>query len=122
MRIDHVANVCRDAAATTRFYGELLGLPPTRFEHDGADMLMFALPAGGALVFTVAGGGASASAPTAERDWQHRHLGLTVATAAELDAWITRLRAHGVPHQWIDNERLYFADPDGLVLELEVAR
>ena len=59
--------------------------------------------------------------PTADRDWQHRHVGLTVASAADLDAWMTRLRTHHIRHELIDNERLYFADPDGHILELEVA-
>jgi catechol 2,3-dioxygenase-like lactoylglutathione lyase family enzyme len=119
MRLDHVALVCRDPAATTRFYGELLGLPLTRFDHDGADMLLFALPAGGTLVFTSQPD--ARPAPTPPRDWQRIHLGLTVASAAELDAWMTRLRTHQIRHELIDNERLYFPDPDGHVLELEVA-
>jgi hypothetical protein len=46
---------------------------------------------------------------------------LTVATRAEFDAWVRRLKAAGVRHQIIDDERVYFTDPDGLVLELEVA-
>ena len=119
MHIDHVANVCRDAAATTHFYRELLGLPLTEVDHGGQHMLVFKLPAGGMLVFTVSDDTPPPS--TDERDWQRRHIGLTVANAAELDPWLTRLRAHGIRHQLVDNERIYFADPDGVVLELEVA-
>jgi glyoxylase I family protein len=116
MRIDHVANVCRDADATARFYGELLGLPLTRFAHDGAEMLQFALPGGGSLVFTARPD--APRAPTPDRDWQQRHIGLTVA---DLTPWLARLRAHAIRHQLVDDDRLYFADPDGHVLELEVA-
>src|SRR5437868_4664885 len=119
MRLDHVANVCRDAAATTRFYRELLGLPFSEHDHGGQHMLVFKLPAGGMLVFTVSDD--APPTPTDERDWLRRHIGLAVANAVELDAWLTRLRAHGIRHQLVDNERIYFADPDGLVLELEVA-
>lgn len=118
MRLDHVAFICRDTAATTRFYGELLGLPLTEFDHGGEPMLMFKLPAAGMLIFTVR--------PTAraitidEREWQQRHIGLAVRTAAELDTWLTRLRAHSIHHTLVDEERVYFTDPDGHVLEIEI--
>jgi len=48
-------------------------------------------------------------------------VGLTVATRAELEQWMQKLKNHSVEYQLIDDERIYFADPDGLVLELEIA-
>lgn len=47
-------------------------------------------------------------------------MGLTVATHTELEQWIQKLKSLNVAYQLIDNERIYFADPDGLVLEIEV--
>jgi catechol 2,3-dioxygenase-like lactoylglutathione lyase family enzyme len=119
MRIDHVARVCRDAGATKRFYGELLGLHHEQLDFDGEPMLIFELPGGGSLVFTVRPG--AAAPPAGEDEWQHQHVGLTVPSHHELDKWLHRLRAHAIRHQFVDGERIYFADPDGLVLELEVA-
>ena len=80
---------------------------------------VYALPEGGNMVFSASPG----SAPPAERDvaWDRQHVGLTVATRAELEQWIQKLKTHNVEYQLIDDERIYFADPDGLVLELEIA-
>ena len=39
----------------------------------------------------------------------------------EFDHWLNRLNACGVRHKVVDNERIYFEDPEGLVLEIEVA-
>ena len=80
---------------------------------------VYALPEGANMVFSASPG----SAPPAERDvaWDRQHVGLTVATRAELEQWIQKLKTHNVEYQLIDDERIYFADPDGLVLELEIA-
>jgi hypothetical protein len=48
-------------------------------------------------------------------------VGLTVSTRDELEQRIQKLKAVNVVFQLIDDERVYFSDPDGLVLELEVA-
>jgi catechol-2,3-dioxygenase len=47
-------------------------------------------------------------------------MGLTVSTHTELEQWIQKLKTLNVTYQLIDHERIYFSDPDGLVLELEV--
>jgi catechol-2,3-dioxygenase len=54
-------------------------------------------------------------------DWEQQHIGLTVGTTEEFDRWLKRLEESGVPHKVVEGERIYFADPDGVVLELEVA-
>ena len=119
LRLDHVAHVSRDAAATVDFYRDILGLAPDRIAARGAEMLRFALPGGGSLVFSVR---PNASAPSAVKsNWEDRHAGLAVSSQADLDACALRLRERGVPHRVVDGNRLYFADPDGLVIELEAA-
>jgi len=47
-------------------------------------------------------------------------VGLTVATHTEMEQWIEKLKTLNVAYQLVDNERIYFSDPDGLVLEIEV--
>ena len=119
MRIDHIAYPCRDPFVTHRFYSEVMGLELVQ-AYAGRELLMvYALPEGGNLVFSASRG----SAPPAERDvaWDRQHVGLTVATRAELEQWIQKLKTQNVEYQLIDDERIYFADPDGLVLELEIA-
>ncbi len=119
MRIDHVAHTSRDPHETHRFYSEILGLKLAQ-AYAGKDlMLVYALPDGGSLVFSAS----HDAAPDTPQDvsWQRRHVGLTLSTRAEFEQWLKRLKEHGVRHQLVEDERIYFADPDGLVLELEVA-
>lgn len=120
MRIDHVAYVCRDPRKTHRFYTEVLRLPLAQVYAGHELMLVYSLPEGGSLVFSNRRD-ENLPAATAEIAWERAHVGLTVATRAEFDDWLDHLKQSGVPHQLIDDERIYFADPDGVVLELEVA-
>jgi catechol 2,3-dioxygenase-like lactoylglutathione lyase family enzyme len=120
MRIDHVAHLCRDPQETHRFYNGVLGLELVQAYAGKELLLVYALPGGGSLVFSAS----RDSATTVAADlvpWERQHVGITVDNRAELDRWLERLREHGIHHQLIDDERVYFADPDGLVLELEVA-
>ena len=71
------------------------------------------------MVFSASPG--SAPPPVRDVAWDRQHVGLTVATRAELEQWMKKLKIHNVEYQLIDDERIYFADPDGLVLELEIA-
>lgn len=119
MRIDHVAHPSRDPQATHRFYSEVLNLKLVQAYAGSELMLVYALPGGGNLVFSASRDDGKLSVENIA--WERRHVGLTVATRAEFDYWLQRLRELGVEHQLVDNERIYFADPDGLVLELEVA-
>lgn len=81
--------------------------------------MVYAVPEGGSLVFSSARDGAPSAVGNVS--WERRHVGLTVSTRAELERWLQRLKESDVPHQLIDDDRVYFSDPDGLVLELEVA-
>jgi len=117
MRIDHVEHVCRDPHATHRFYSEVLGLKLTNAYAGRELMLIYELPQDGFLVFT--SGRSAAEAPGREI-WERQHVGLTVGTRAEFEEWLSRLKQHGISFQLVDDERIYFSDPDGLVLEIEV--
>ena len=119
MRIDHIAYPCRDPLETHRFYSEVMGLELVQAYAARELLLVYALPGGGNLVFSAS----LDAAPSAEQGvtWDRQHVGLTVSTRAELDQWIQKLKALNVAYRLIDNERVYFADPNGLVLELEVA-
>jgi catechol 2,3-dioxygenase-like lactoylglutathione lyase family enzyme len=119
MRIDHVAYTSRDPQATHRFYSEVLELELVQAYAGSELMLVYALPGGGSLVFSASRNGESNGVENVA--WQRRHVGLTVATRAEFDRWLERLKRLEVRHQLMDDERVYFSDPDGLVLELEVA-
>ncbi len=80
-------------------------------------LLVYALPKGGSLAFTTS----AMRSRSDEEIWQCQHVGLVVDTRAEFERWLRRLAECGIPHRTIDDERIYFSDPDGLVLEIEVA-
>jgi catechol 2,3-dioxygenase-like lactoylglutathione lyase family enzyme len=119
MRIDHIAYPCHNPFDTHRFYSEVMGLELLQ-AYSGKDLLLvYAIPGGGSLVFSASSDGT----PLDEKQvsWDRQHVGLTVSTRGELEQWIEKLKALNVVYQLIDNERVYFSDPNGLVLELEVA-
>src|SRR5262249_55155734 len=125
LRSDHLVFPISDAAASLRFYGEILGLPLVD-ALEGADwggfpwLMMFFALGDGRLVVLVALRGA----PRAAHDgWPRdaRHVAFAVASEHEREEWRARLAASGV-ETW-DEEHgpqrsTYFADPDGLVLEI----
>ena len=117
MQIDHVAHICRDPRRTHEFYAGVLGLNLTNTYAGEALMIMYALPGGGSLVFTTG----ERSMHTPPKDWERQHVGLTVETRAEFDGWLQTLRKHGIECRVLDDERIYFSDPDGLILEIELA-
>ena len=117
MRIDHVAHLCRNPHATHRFYSEVLGLRLTGAYAGTELMLIYELPHDGFLVFTT---GESAAGLPDRENWERQHVGLTVKTRAEFEHWLSTLKQHDISFQLVDNERIYFSDPDGLVLEIEV--
>jgi catechol 2,3-dioxygenase-like lactoylglutathione lyase family enzyme len=119
MRIDHVAHPCYDPHQTHRFYATVLGLKLVQAYAGNDLMLVYALPDGGSLVFSTGTGGMRPRDD--DSDWERRHVGLAVGTRAEFERWLRRLKECGIRHKLIDDERVYFSDPDGLVLELEVA-
>jgi catechol 2,3-dioxygenase-like lactoylglutathione lyase family enzyme len=118
MRLDHIAYPCRDPFATHRFYSEVMGLELIQAFAGRELLLVYALPDGGNLVFSVS----PDSVSPAEGDvaWERQHVGLTVSTRTELEQWIQKLKTLNVAHRLIDAERVYFSDPNSLVLEIEV--
>src|SRR5690348_10517555 len=118
MRLDHVAHTCRDPHATHRFYHDVLGLKLVQAYSRRELMLAYELPGGGSLAFTTSSD--QVSVIPDESSWERRHVGLTVATRHDFDSWLQRLREADIKCQLVEDERIYFSDPDGLVLEIEV--
>ena len=81
-------------------------------------MLVYALPGGGSLAFS-ASREYTPESPN-HVPWERQHVGLTLATRAEYETWLKRLKEFAIPHRVVDDERIYLADPNGLILELEV--
>jgi catechol 2,3-dioxygenase-like lactoylglutathione lyase family enzyme len=119
MRLDHVAHTCRNPHATHRFYHEFLGLKLVQAYSGRALMLLYDLPGGGTIAFTTSSDQVPAFAD--EASWEHRHVGLTVGSREEFDSWLQKLRDSDIKYWFVENERIYFSDPDGLVVEIEVA-
>ena len=118
MRIDHVAHACRDPRETHRFYTGVMGFQLVQ-AYGGAELLLvYAAPGGGCLAFTASQD--HAPAQQSHIRWERQHVGLAVRTRAEFESWLDRLKEFSVPHRVVDDERIYFADPDGLALEIEV--
>jgi catechol 2,3-dioxygenase-like lactoylglutathione lyase family enzyme len=125
--IDHVAHPSFDAAATHRFYTDVLGARlKSAFSGESstwnARFLLAAYELEGAEVdfFSYAG---IVRPPSDGLPRDIRHVGVTVASPTD----VTRLRqcveANAVEH-WIeerDGEHLYVCDPNGLILEFAVA-
>jgi len=129
--IHHSAYRCRDAGETRAFYEDVLGLPlaavvqeerepgsgmPNPFVH-----LFFRLPDGNFIAFF----DAPKSAKDGDFKLAHgfdRHVAFEAADMAALLAWRDRLNAAGVPcfgpidHGFVQS--VYFADPNGLPLEI----
>ena len=129
--IHHSAYRCRDAGETRAFYEDVLGLPlaavvqeekepgsglPNPFVH-----LFFRLPDGNFIAFF--------DAPNSVKDGDFklvhgfdRHVAFEAADQAALLAWRDKLNAAGVPcfgpidHGFVQS--VYFADPNGLPLEI----
>lgn len=120
--IHHVAIICGDYARSKRFYTEVLGLRVVaetyRTERDSYK-LDLALPDGAQLeLFSFPEPPPRPSRPEA---CGLRHLAFAVA---DLDATVRALEARGIAVEPIRTDELtgrrftFFADPDGLPLEL----
>lgn len=120
--IHHVAIIASDYAASRRFYVEILGLPliaETWRAERGSWKCDLALPGGAQIeLFSFPDPPARPSRPEA---CGLRHLAFTVA---DLDAAVARLETGGVACEPVRLDMLtgrrftFFADPDGLPLEL----
>jgi glyoxylase I family protein len=122
LRIHHVAIICSDYARSRHFYSEILGLPviaETWREARGSYKLDLALEGGVQIeLFSFPSPPPRASRPEA---CGLRHLAFAVD---DLDARLQALRASGVAVEAVRVDELtgkrytFFADPDGLPLEL----
>lgn len=122
LRIHHAAIICGDYAVSKHFYTELLGLRVLA-EHYRAERdsykLDLALPDGGQIeLFSFP---APPPRPTRPEACGLRHLAFAVAA---LQPWVQRLQAAGVAvepvrvDEYTGKRFTFFADPDGLPLEL----
>lgn len=118
MHIDHVAHPSRDPSATHRFYTDVMGFELVEAYAGRELLLAYSVPGGGSFAFSASRDGTDIPQPAAR--WEQSHVGLTLSSRGELQHWLKRLKQFAIPHQVIDGERVYFSDPDGLVLELEV--
>lgn len=118
----HVAIICSDIARAKAFYAGLLGLPVLaetyRADRDSWKVDL-ALPGGGQIeLFSFPDAPARLSCPEAQG---LRHLAFAVD---DLEAACDHLRARGVSPEPVRTDALtgrrftFFADPDGLPLEL----
>jgi catechol 2,3-dioxygenase-like lactoylglutathione lyase family enzyme len=114
LRLDHVALSARSVGETHRFYSALLGLRVAS---------AFELPGGGLQWSYDCADGRQIGFDTGEWRQPAGHVSFSVESAAERDAILAKLRAVGVPVRIEDpgpEERLYFEDPNGLTLEVEL--
>ena len=120
--IHHVAIICADYAASKAFYTEALGLQilaeTYRAERQSYKLDLAVSGRYVIELFSFPGPPPRPSRPEAQG---LRHLAFAVA---DLDAATQRLAAHGVAYEPIrvdeftDRRFTFFADPDGLPLEL----
>jgi catechol 2,3-dioxygenase-like lactoylglutathione lyase family enzyme len=117
--VHHLALVCSDVERTIRFYQELLGFPLVELfenrDYKGSTHLFFDLGHDNTLAFfdfPDLGLG-----PYKEVLGGFHHLAISVDTG-HWDAARARLEAAGIPTQIESEISLYFADPDGVRLEL----
>lgn len=124
LSVDHVAIPVGDAAATYKFYAQVLGLPLID-AHEGKDwgglpwlMMIFAAADDRQLAFIAFKGGKQGKG-NLPRD--ARHYAFSLSTKAQLKTWKKKLAAahvaiseedHGSQHS------IYFEDPNGVMLEI----
>ena len=123
--LDHVVFPVRDAGVSLAFYQDVVGLTLTE-AHEGDDwgsypwlMMIFALPNGGEIVLVEL---RDAPVPDyGDLPGDARHYAMATAAVADLAHWRARLRAANVRFWEEDHgaqQSIYFADPDGVVLEI----
>ena len=122
LRIHHAAIICSDYSVSKHFYSEVLGLPIIAEhyrENRHSYKLDLGLPDGGQIeLFSFPNAPPRPSTPEAQG---LRHLAFAVADVAECKAL---LEAKGVPvepvriDEYTNQRFVFFADPDGLPLEL----
>ncbi len=121
--LGEVAIRCRDLAAMTAFYADVIGLEV--IEGDYSDSIVFLRVGQGfaghtsvVALFTAEGD----EEPEAGGDSSLHHLALTVK-AEELAPALAWYRAHGLEprtaeHRWVGWDSVYVKDPEGNTVEL----
>jgi catechol 2,3-dioxygenase-like lactoylglutathione lyase family enzyme len=124
LSFDHLALPVYDAAATYRFYSEVLQLPLVDAlagdDWGGSPWLMMFFAAGSQLIALCALRGARPPPPDGLPE-DVRHYAFGVASRQAQQQWMARLRANGVPYTEEDHgaqHSIYFKDPNGIVLEV----
>lgn len=125
LKLDHVVFPVRDAERTLAFYRGTLGLPLIA-AHTGDDwgghgwlMLIFGLDDGQEIVAVALEGAPSPDYRGLPID--ARHYALVVGGEVEIDLWRSRLTKAQVDfweERHGERRSIYFADPDGVVLEV----
>ena len=122
LRVHHIAIICTDYAASKRFYTDVLGLEILRETYRAArQSWKLDLAVGGQYVIELFSFPTPPPRPSRPEAAGLRHLAFAVA---DLDAAVARLQAHQVATEPVrvdeltDRRFTFFADPDGLPLEL----
>jgi catechol 2,3-dioxygenase-like lactoylglutathione lyase family enzyme len=117
--VHHLALLCSDVERTIRFYQDLLGFPLVELfenrDYQGSTHLFFDLGHDNTLAFFDFPG--LDLSPYTEVLGGFHHLAISV-DRAQWEAARTRLADAGVATQIESEISLYFADPDGVRLEL----
>jgi len=117
--VHHVALLCSDVEQTVRFYQDLLEFPLTEMfenrDYRGSTHFFFDIGNGNALAFFDFPG--LDLGPYAEVLGGLQHLAISVEPA-QWEHLRHKLDTAGVPYDHVSGSSLYFADPDGVRLEL----
>ncbi|WFE74727.1 VOC family protein [Roseinatronobacter sp. S2] len=118
----HVAIICSDIARSRAFYVDLLGLPVLAESYRAARQswkVDLGLPGGGQIeLFSFPGAPARPSRPEAQG---LRHLAFSVADVSSAKHWLEEQGIAVEPvrlDETTGRRFTFFADPDGLPLEL----
>lgn len=121
-RIHHAAIICSDYARSKAFYTQILGLPVIAENYRAARdsyKLDLALPDGGQIeLFSFSNTPPRPSFPEAQG---LRHLAFVVDSVSEVKAYLEEKGVIVEPirvDEFTGREYTFFADPDGLPLEL----
>ena len=125
LRFDHLAIPVYDAAATHRFYTEVLQLPLVDAlsgeDWGGKPWLMMFFGTGSGQLLALCALHGARPPPPDDSPADVRHYAFSVASGAEQAGWKARLSRHGIAFSEEDHgtqHSIYFADPNGIVLEV----
>ncbi|GAA0723879.1 VOC family protein [Dokdonella soli] len=129
LRSNHYAFPCFDAATTDRFYREVMDFPLVFAMSGpspewGGDFLLIGYSVGDGRYLDFFAVRGMRRPPSDGLPDDIRHVAFTTGSVRALEGWKARLAEHGVRYRIEDHghgdEHLYFADPNGLTLEIAV--